>query len=169
MGSASPSQFDVPAFLDRVFSVHSCRQTDINNLFVCLWLRESTAKAYVPVVETPHYAFVREVLVGESLWPVRGYHSYSQYIGLHPHPRTDEGFIELIESFRATGYDAQTRPVLVFRSWRRPWPLTRWDVADGFHRLAILAAMGEQHIHVATLKPKRGILHRLMEKVLYES
>lgn len=168
MKCGSVLNIDLAPSLARAFSVDRYLLADIDHLFVCLWLREDDRKAYVPIGETPHYAFVRQVLLGESIWPARGYDSYSQYIRLHPHPCTEERFIELIESFRTSGYDAEARPILVFRSWRRPYPLTRWTVADGFHRLAILAAMGERCIPVATLKPKKDILSRFLERALHE-
>lgn len=166
MKCASILNVDLPPSLARVFSADSCLLADIDHLFVCLWLREGDRKAYVPIVETPHYAFVRQVLTGESLWPAREYDSYAQYIRLHPHPCTEEQFIELIESFRTSGYDAQARPILVFRSWRRPLPLARWDVADGFHRLAVLAAMGERLVQVATLQQRGNALSRFAGRLM---
>lgn len=156
----------IPAFLAGTFRCHDYRVVDMKCLYVGVKPLTGGEAIYGPVTATPHYMFVRHVLTGDHVRPVHGYDSYSQYISLHPHPGTEDRFIELIESFRANGYDFENRPILVFRSWRRPWPINRWDVADGFHRLAILAAMGERHIQVAILKQKNNIFHRFAGRII---
>lgn len=166
MNSTPLPYLDLPPSVERIFAMDGFRSVDIGHLFVCLWLPQGNRKAYVPIVGTPHYAFVRQVLTGQAAWPARGYDSYAQYIRLHPHPCTEERFMQLIDSFKENGYDAQTRPILVFRSWRRPWPLARWDVADGFHRLAVLAAMGERCVQVATLQQKGNVLTRFAGRLI---
>ena len=155
----------IPSFLERTFRVHDRRIVDIDRLYVGVRPPEGGAARYQPVNATPHYKFARHVLTGAPVESACGYDSYAQYASLHIHQGTEEQFVQLIEGVRTNGYDVENKPILVYRLWRRPWPPTRWDVADGFHRAAVLAALGQQRVTVVTLRQKKRLHRRLMDRI----
>lgn len=155
----------LPIYLESKFKFHGFRTVRIQHLFVGLRPIAGGNARYVSVNETPHCIFVRHILYGEPLRSVHGYTGYGHYISINPHPCTEEVFIELTQSVVERGYQWDISPILVVRSWRRPWPICRWDVMDGFHRLAILAALNEKSLKVATLKPKKPILQQVMDRL----
>ncbi|HRS10915.1 MAG TPA: ParB/RepB/Spo0J family partition protein [Sedimentisphaerales bacterium] len=154
----------LPVFLADRYQFHDYRVISMHRLYVGLLPTSGHKPTYVSVIRTPHYAFARQVLTGEAAAPVAGYDDYQQYASRHRRTSSPRAFEDLIASIRTNGYDAEEHPILVFRFWRRPWPLTRWDVADGFHRLAVLAAMGETKVRVATLKPRRSAWQRFIAR-----
>lgn len=154
----------LPAFLADRYEFHDDRVVSMRHLYVGLLPARGRKAIYVSIVSTPHYAFARQILTGETAGPVAGYADYQGYASRHPRTCSARVFEDLIASIKTNGYDAEERPILVFRFWRRPWPPTRWDVADGFHRLAVLAAMGETRVRVATLKPRRSAWQRFIAR-----
>lgn len=150
----------IPEYLEKDFRIYDHRIVDINSLNVGLHLMSGQVK-YVSVIDTPHYMFVRNILKGDGVQIVHGYKNYAQYISLYSPSASINRFIKLIESIQVNGYDSKNKPILVFRNWRRPWPINRWDVADGYHRLAVLAALGERFIKVGTLQYKKNMAERL--------
>lgn len=154
-------ELSLPDYLRDDYECWRYVTVDSDRLFVGLRLCQGDRTQYVPVTETPHYVFARHVLLGDRIRPVSGYADYSHYRSVLPHPCTEEQFTELIESIRRHGYD-ESRPIAVFRSWRRPWPLGRWDVADGFHRLAILTVLGHRRLNVVVLRRRQSIWGRIL-------
>jgi len=120
---------------------------------------------YLPVVETPHYIYVLHEQFGAPLRHMHGYKDYSQYLSIHPQSHSEEQFRQLIKDIRTNGYDWKNQPILVFRHWSRPLHMNRWDVADGFHRLAILTALGESSVIVGTLKAKKSMFKRVWSRI----
>lgn len=162
----SLSELDLPEFLKSTYISSDRCTVHINRLYVGLLSISGGLVNYVHVYDTPHYTFVRQILEGDVKGSISGYRDYDNYRSIHSHACSNEAFRKLIISIEKNGYDYENRPILVFRSWRRPWPLNRWNVADGFHRLAVLAAMGERYIHVATLKQKKNIFHRFTDRMM---
>ena len=156
----------IPEFLARRFIIDGLRVVDVDRLYVGLLPLAGSAINYVSIYDTPHFLFVRHILHGAPVQPISEYVDYSHYITVHSHPCTEQHFRELITSIVRNGYDKTNKPIMVFRSWRRLWSPTRWDVADGFHRLAILAAMGERSIQVVTLQQRKNIFQRVADRII---
>ena len=157
-------QPNLPDFLYKCFKFSSFRNVNLDIIFVGLLPIGGGRAKYVPVTETPHFMLARYILLGESIETVRGYKDYAHYIAVNPRINAENNFSKLIKSIRDIGYDPEKGPILVFRSWRRLFPLKRWDVADGFHRLAILAAIGERSVLVGELRTKRSLIRRLRDR-----
>lgn len=145
---------EIPKFLAPDLCFNAFELINISNLYVGLRPVSGGRVFYVLVFKTPHYVFARNVLLKENIYPVSGYRSYRQYSEINPRTCSEKQFVGLIKDITENGYDWKNRPILVFRHWRRLFPLGRWDVADGFHRLAVLAALGEKKIKVGTLRYK---------------
>jgi hypothetical protein len=139
--------------------------TSINNLYVGLINHYGSDIRYVPVIKTPHFVYARYVLKNEPMKILGNYQSYAHYRSIHPQSHSQEGFNSLIKSIQTRGYDWRQNPILVFRHWRRPLPFNRWDVADGFHRLAVLAALGEKSVKVGVLRNKKSLYERFKQRV----
>ena len=128
------------------------------NFFVGLNNSKLNDIKYINVRESPHYFSVLEYLNNNN----KNFTHYNKYIKLNPNdPRSDINFIKLINSIKANGYNFRESPILVFKSYKRPLPFGRYDVADGFHRLAILAALDVNKLNIAVLKRNKSILNRL--------
>jgi hypothetical protein len=124
--------------------------------------------SYILINKTPHYYFAKSIIDSEKKLDVggSGYLNYNHYYEVNPkNASTPKQFIELTKKIIEDGYDFTNYPVLVYRHWSRPFPLRRLDVVDGFHRLAILAALGETEIMVCKLKYKHSFILRLINKL----
>lgn len=155
----------LPSFLETEFYFHGYRDVKTSKLYVGLIPLRGDRCRYVRVESTPHYYFVRQYLFGEGAEPVSGYRDYEQYLEAHSLESSEEKFVRLIEDISSNGYDWENRPVFVFRHWSRFLPFGRWDVADGFHRLAVLSALGEEVIKAGILHPKRSIGSRIVRRL----
>ena len=140
---------------------------NVSSLRVGLIDLHSGCIRYIPVNITPHYYFVKSVINNEKELEMGscGYLNYNHYSEVNSKTSPPDQFIELTNKIIEGGYDYTNYPILVFRNWRRPLPKWRLDVADGFHRLAILAAQGETKIMVCKLKYKNNIVSRLVRKL----
>jgi hypothetical protein len=155
---------DLPDFIKEEFKIFDRRKVKLSTLYVGLISIDSGVLQYVPVTQTPHYYFVRQELFGEKIGPVSEYRNYQHYADVNAHACSQDNFKRLIHSIRLDKYNYEQWPILVFRYWRRPLPLFRWDVADGFHRLAVLAALGYKYIEVTTLRPKYCVVNRVFRR-----
>ena len=113
--------------IGRDVQIQGLRTVRIEQLYVGLLPIVGGFARYVPVNETPHFAFVQHVLAGDHVRSVHGYRDYAHYISINPHPCTERQFEQLIESILQDGNESQHWPILVARSWHRPWPLNRWQ------------------------------------------
>ena len=59
-----------------------------------------------------------------------------------------------MQSIQLNGFNPEYAP-LAFRSLKRVYPLNRYDIADGHHRAAVLAALGETNIELFIYKINR--------------
>jgi len=134
------------------------KTANISSLYVGCKSIVSGKVEYVRVTETPHFLFASNALHGTPISSALGYTNYAHYISVNWHPCSEDDFTNLITSIKEKGYDNKNYPILVHKSLRRPWPLDRMDVIDGFHRLAVLAALGEKKITVFTML-RRSPLH----------
>lgn len=148
-------------FIDRDF--YSCGY--IHVFISQLNVRLAGSSQYINVKCTPHYIFVRNVLYGEAIVPINDYKDYKDYIKNHWHPCDEKKFIDLIYEIKEKGYECDKSPILVYRSIRRLWPLDRYDVVDGFHRLAILEAIGLRNIKVLRVKQRKNFYYRLLSRL----
>lgn len=155
----------IPDFLSESFSVGCAKTVRIQDLYVGLKSVTSRKTIYVNIKDTPHYNFVISVLNNVPEVEISGYKNYENYININPHPCSRTKFIDLINSMKRSGYDWENKPILVSKHWKRPFPLSRWDVLDGFHRFAVLAAFGQQKINVVTLRRKRNAFGRFLLKL----
>ena len=154
----------MPLFLKDNFILQDYRIVHIDDLFVGLAPISGGNAFYVKITQTPHYMFVRSKLFGEPGKPAHGYLDYAHYVSVNPRNDAVKSFSTLIESIKDSGYDSAINPIFVFRSWRRLFPLKRWDVADGFHRLAVLAALGKNAVPVVTLRSNKSIAERIFNR-----
>jgi hypothetical protein len=164
-----------PAF-ENSYRVIGFRTVDIECLYVRIWFFDISRAQYVPINKTPHYFFALSVIKGEVSHPVQSlseYHIYkkNEYAIHNPNnynpfaKKPEEKIVRLVNSIKANGYNWQAYPIFVSRHWKRPLPLGRWDVLDGVHRLAVLAALGESRIKVCLLGYKDPSLKRLLNRL----
>jgi hypothetical protein len=158
-------QCEIPEFLMSEFCFDDFDLVDIINLYVGLVSVSGDCVVYVPVYNTPHYVFVRNVIYNEDICPAAGYQNYKHYLKTNPSACSERQFMRLIKDITDNGYDWKNRPILVFRNWRRYFPRGRRDVADGFHRLAVLAALGENKIKVGVLRYQHNVLSRMKKRL----
>jgi hypothetical protein len=160
------AQFILPGFLSDQFQVDKLEMVNVCSLRVGLVDLNSGCIRYIPVNRTPHYYFVKSVINNESELELGGcgYLNYSHYSEVNSKTCPPGQFIELINKIIEGGYNYTHCPILAFRHWRRPLPISRLDVADGFHRLSVLAALGETKIMVCKLKYKNNIILRFVNR-----
>lgn len=161
------AQSILPDFLSDKFQVDKLEIVDISSLRVGLVDLNSGCIRYIPINKTPHYCFAKSVIDNEKELEIGsyGYLNYNHYSEVNSKACTPDQFIELTNKIIEGGYNYTSYPILVFRHWRRPLPIWRLDVADGFHRLAVLAALGGTNIMVCKLKYKNNIISRLVRKL----
>jgi hypothetical protein len=161
------SSVKLPDFLSDKFQVDKLGIVYVSSLRVGLVDLNSCRIRYIPVNRTPHYYFVKSVINNEKEEECGdyGYSNYSHYSEVNSKACHPEQFIKLTNKIIDDGYNYTSYPILVFRHWRRPLPIWRLDVADGFHRLAVLAALGETKIMVCKLKYKNNIISRLVHRL----
>ena len=155
-------------FIENKFVPIGYRIVNISNLYVGIIYPDLT-KNFVKITKTPHYQFAMNILHGHTVVPVSGYQDYEHYVELNWHPCDSASFVKLIRSIQEEGYDADNRPILVAKSLWRPLPVNRLDVIDGFHRLAVLAALGTKKFKVLKMRNRvsgfRRLLHRIYRAV----
>lgn len=158
----------LPEFLSSDFYFGQYITVKIEKLYVGLVSSSNRGVIYLSIFKTPHYHFAKNVISGGAAGLITGYESYKDYAYRNRHMLmlSEEEFIQLIENIRTNGYDWKNKPIFVFRHWSRPFPIGRWDVADGFHRLAVLAALGEKSVKVATLRYKKTIFKRVVNRII---
>lgn len=157
---------DIPFFLRKDFNFDKILNIKIDNIYVGLCSPSSSSVSYVSVYRTPHYVFARNVLFNEEIYPVHGYRSYKHYSDINPRVCSEGQYVSLLDSIVDSGYDWEKKPILVFRHWKRLFPFSRWDVADGFHRLAVLAALGEKSLNVGILRSNKFVSTRIVSKIM---
>tara|TARA_B110000977_G_scaffold186312_1_gene252095 strand:- start:174 stop:674 length:501 start_codon:yes stop_codon:yes gene_type:complete len=161
------STVDIPSFIKKNFYVFSYQIIDINKLFVQVINSKTGKIKYLNIKKTPHYFLALDYLKTSKIIDAHGYKKYQNYIKSNPDdPRSIAKFESLINSIKTNGYNFEESPILVFNTLKRPLPLGRYDVADGFHRLSILAAIGIKNINVAVLKRKQSFITRLINRII---
>lgn len=141
---------------------------NVNCLYVGLVDINSGQLTYDLITNTPHYYFAQSIIYNNKKLDVgcSSYLNYGHYFKINPkNASSPKQFIKLTKKIIDEGYDFRNYPVLVYRHWSRPFPLRRLDVVDGFHRLAIQAALGETKIMVCKLKYKQSFYIRLFNKL----
>lgn len=157
---------NIPNFLKENFCFSHFKVMKIDRLYVGYIDPNIGNIKYINIKKTPHYYFVCEYL-GVKIKLKENIIDYNDYIASNPLDlRSKSKFIKLINSINKNGYDFKESPILVFNTIRRPFPLGRFDVADGFHRLSILAALNTINIEVAVLKQNQSIFMRLKKRLL---
>ena len=154
-------KFMIPNFLCD-FKFKEFTYVEICNLYVGL-LSNKNIVNYVKIKNTPHYKYAQSYIFDTS---DKNEHkkNYINYLKIQSAEHTIEKFEDLINNMKENGYNSERSPILVWRHWSRPLPLKRLDVADGFHRLAILSALGYSNISVAILIRKENIFKRIINK-----
>ena len=148
---ASTWKFDKITFLpiDRIYI--SIRHQNNNNLRLSIY-------------ETPHYQFINEYMrYGNNFkWSQTEYYKYAKkYIN---GKKSVSHFLTLFLNIRDQNYlkrDYEKNLCLVYRRF----PIGRYILFDGLHRLAILAALGVSTVKVAIIVPKLHWLIRLIKKI----
>lgn len=120
---------------------------------------------YINVKNTIHYKYAVEEILNLKSGLENKYNDYHKKTG---HNTNSISYRKLIRNIKDTGYNSNLFPILVYRSLSRIYPLKRWDVIDGFHRLAILSAMGHEEVEVAVCKYKyKNKLKKIFQKLVY--
>lgn len=160
-------EISIPIFLKKAFIFSHFKIVNIDRIYVGLINSNLGKIKYINIKKTPHYYFVCEYL-GIKNKHEESVISYCDYIKSNPlDPRSKQKFIELINSINKNGYNFKESPILVFKTFKRPFPFGRFDVADGFHRLSILAALDSDKVKVGVIKRKQSVLMRF-KKILNE-
>ena len=155
----------LPRFLSVEFKLGDYKEVPISCLRVGLIGNSANNIKYVSIENTPHYSFALNFIHNLNTQKTFEYLSYECYVEAHPSTCSSEQFIDLIHKIKKNGYNSKSNPIMVFRHWSRPFPLKSLDVADGFHRLAILAALGKTKIRVCKLEYKYNIFLRIFRKL----
>ena len=159
-------EITLPSFINKNFYFSYFKIININKLFVGVRNSKIGELEYLNIKKTPHYLFASNYLELSNISEGEDCKSYHDYIKSNPDDLRSKGkFESLINSIRENGYNFHESPILVFYTFKRPLPFGRWDVLDGFHRLAILAALGNKNIEVAILKRKQSIFKRLKQRI----
>jgi hypothetical protein len=119
---------------------------------------------YTNVKNTIHYKFASSELklVGDL---DKEYNDYHLNTG---HDTNSVSYRRLIRVISEDGYNSKDYPILVYRSLSRPYPIKRWDVIDGFHRLAILSALGVEEVEVVVCKYKyKNKIKQIFQNIIY--
>ena len=153
----------LPYFLDD-FNFSGYRVVKLENLYIGYVYPNNTTQ-YISIFSTPHYKLARYLCNPNEDDLNRLKHDYKQYHSNSNESERLKNFMNLIFEIKSNGYNWKDSPILVWRNWRRPLPINRYDVADGFHRLAILAALGNKEIFVAKINYKKSIFQRLAFKI----
>ena len=160
-------KISLPSFINKFFYSFKLKRVKIENLFVGLNNSKTRKTEYINIKNTPHYFFALKYIESRNIPPLNDFIIYQDYIDSNPEdPRSKVKFLSLIDSIMKNGYNFEESPILVFYSFKRPFPFQRWDVADGFHRLAILAALGNENIKVLILKRRQSVFMRLKKRLL---
>lgn len=153
----------IPNFLDD-FKFKEIKKVEISNLFVGL-LSKNNSIDYVRIKNTPHHKFAQSYIFDSSNKEELK-NEYINYLNIQPTEHSVEKFESLIDNIKINGYDFKTTPILVWRHWTRPLPLKRYDVADGFHRLAVLSALGYLNICVTMIEKKDNVYKRAINRII---
>jgi hypothetical protein len=149
----TPSEVFIPDFLDgwKVVKTGLVRLRDLR-----VRQRSDTGNLVLTdLTDTPHYRFAKAYLDGMEVDKAARESGYLDYSMKHVDkgPDAPAALAELIDSIGVDGYlggQHANLPVLLCRHKSRPW--NPWVVLDGFHRAAVLAAMGVGEVLCAYAK-----------------
>jgi len=140
------------------------RIVHIGNIYAGIKFKDGQIK-YQSLCESPIYRYAKVIAVDGIAREHEKtlYNKYQQaYLG------TSTQKVEaIVQSIRLNGFNPEYAP-LAFRSLKRVFPLHRYDLADGHHRAAVLAALGQTNIELVIYKVKhKNSLRRLAETIQY--
>ncbi len=143
----------VPQFLQNKYEVRKTKSLRVSSLYVGLCVGGVNGVDYCSVYNTPHFQFAKAAVVDGNENSTKHYKNYREYAANYKAACTEVEFDQLVRSIVKNGYDSNRFPILVWRYWRNFY---FWSVADGFHRLAILAALGELKVVCGVLCKKKS-------------
>jgi len=137
---------------------------DIKNIYAGIKFRDGQIK-YQAIYLSPIYRYAK-VIAADGTASAHEKILYNRYQKSYLGTSTKK--VEaLVESIRLNGFNPEYAP-LAFRSLKRVFPLHRYDVADGHHRAAVLAALGQTKIELVIYKLKhKNSLRQLAESIQY--
>lgn len=156
----------LPNFLQANFEFKNFKTMNINNLYVGLFSSRFNKIVYKSIFYTPHFFYAKKFISRKITPELPEFIEYMSYIRFDKRSCIGK-FDNLIDSIISKGYKYREKPILVFKSIRRPFPINRYYVADGFHRLAILAALNKKNIDIAVLKNKFDLIEKLKKIISY--
>jgi hypothetical protein len=158
------AEVTLPTFLSN-FEFQKFELVKVEKIYV--GERSRTGKiTYVPIKKTPHFRFASALVENQNNKLIEARYIYEEYLKIYKTQHSSECFTKLYQSIQSSGYKWETAPIFVWNNWRRPFPLYRRDVADGFHRLSILAALGQMQIMVARLVHSDSYIERLRKRLI---
>lgn len=156
----------IPEFLESSFYFTEKSLISIRSLRVGIIDKKTKKTKYVPIFETPHFHFAKIHIT--DVYDEKKNKNYNEYIKLNHPNKSETEFRNLIESIIRNNYDHHKYPILVFKSRRRLSFFPKWKVADGFHRLAVISALGHDKVYVGKLKFKKSFLQKVWEILRYK-
>lgn len=109
---------------------------------------------YIKIFETPHFKLAKQLIENKLNVSVTKY-DYIKYIhNAEQNDHSFEQYVALLGDIKSSGYNSKLYPILVYSKIFDFVTLNskiRY-VLDGFHRLAILTALGENEITVCKLQ-----------------
>ena len=154
----------IPEHMQPLDAIFERRCVNLGKIYTGIKLSDDKIK-YKTLVESPIYRYAK-VIATYGIANAQEKMLYSKYQQLYPDTSTSK--VEaLVQSIQTNGFNPEYAP-LAFRSLKRLYPLNRYDIADGHHRAAVLAALGQTSIELFIYKVKhKNALRCLAESVQY--
>ena len=121
----------------------------------------------IDIYNSPHYYFVKNYINKTDKYPIKNILTYEQYYENKWTNRSPEYFKELVDDI-SDYFDYKRDPIIVFKGIRPIKNIGSWVVVDGFHRIAILAALNNKAFKAKALRRiNPGLVGKLFEKFTY--
>ena len=154
----------IPEHMQPLDALFERRIVDIKNIYTGIKFKGGKIK-YEALCRSPIYRYAK-VIAADGIANAHEkalYNRYQQsYLG------TSTKKVEaIVQSIQSNGFNPEYAP-LAFRSLKRVFPLQRYDIADGHHRAAVLAALGQTEIELVIYRVNhKNSLRRLAESIQY--
>lgn len=156
--------FCIPEHLRLEDAVFELKQVNIENIYVGIKGSDQRIR-YKHLYKSPIYIYARSIVQDDDVDSgiKKLFKEYNEC-----YRRTSTQRIEdLIKSIKLKGFDENYAPI-AFRSFKRILPFKRYDLADGHHRAAVLAALGASNIELLVFQRRRtSKLLRWIQSIRY--
>ena len=154
----------IPEHMKPLDAIFERRIVNIEKIYTGIKITNDRSK-YKALCQSPIYRYAK-IIATDGIANSQEKMLYKRYQELYPGTSTSK-IESLMQSIQLNGFNPEYAP-LAFRSLKRVYPLNRYDIADGHHRAAVLAALGETNIELFIYKIKhKESLRRFAESVQY--